>query len=305
MAHQQRSFLSVILLSAIAETFLYGVFVVSFFATLYLRLSKYTDRTARSGTLRNTVTIPAVATFITCSAHWIIGVIRLFKGFGGSEDLHSALYFLLNSAEPLAVARSILVVLNNLIGDAIIIQRVWVIWGRSLSVIIVPVLSWLGAGTSGFVLSYLITHLRPENISSTRACITVGWVLTTIINVYCTACIAWKIWRTNRVTQTIGGGLLTYVLVILVESAALWAVWAIFFAATIQTGSLLQILAVDLAPPIIALVNVLIYLRVGLGWSFTPSIEEIAMTSVFVVPTMSELDHLDTVTPIPGTVNKE
>ncbi|KAJ6506658.1 hypothetical protein C8R45DRAFT_1090343 [Mycena sanguinolenta] len=304
MAQQQRSFLSVILLSAIAETFLYGVFVVSFFVTLYLRLSKYTDRTVRSGTLRNTITIPAAAAFITCGAHWIIGVIRLFKGLGGSEDFHSALYFLLNPAEPMAVVRSILVILNNLIGDAIIIQRVWFIWNGNLSVIIVPVLSWLGVGTSGFVLSYLFTHLRPDNISYTRAWITVGWVLTMIINIYCTACIAWKIWRTNRVTQTIGGGLLTYVLVILVESAALWAVWAIFFAVTTQTGSLLIILATDLAPPIIALVNVLIYLRVGLGWSFAPSIDEAGMTSVLVLPTMSELDHLDTVPPIPGTADK-
>jgi hypothetical protein len=53
-------------------------------------------------------------------------------------------------------------------------------------------------------------------------------------------------------------------------------------------------------------VNVLIYLRVGLGWSFAPSIDETAgvtMTSV-VLPTMSEQDDLDTVTAIPGTANK-
>ncbi|KAJ7301806.1 hypothetical protein DFH08DRAFT_1090072 [Mycena albidolilacea] len=303
----QLSFFSIILLSAIAETFLYGIFMVSFFVALHLRLSKYTDRTARSEALRNTILIPTIVTFVTCSAHWIIGVIRLFKGFAGSEDTHSALHFLSDPAQPLVVARSLLVILNNLIGDAIIIQRLWFIWGRDLRVIVVPVLSWLGLSTSGFVLSYLFTHLRPENISYTGAWITVGWVLTTVINVYCTACIAWRIWRTNRVTQAIGGGLLMYVLVILVESAAIWAVWAIFFAVTNQTGSQLRILATDLAPPIIGLVNVLIYLRVGLGWSFVPSIDGTAgltMTSVLVLPTMSEQDHLDTVTANPGTANK-
>ncbi|KAJ7868446.1 hypothetical protein B0H13DRAFT_2351405 [Mycena leptocephala] len=302
----QLSFFSIILLSAIAETFLYGIFMVSFFVSLYLRLSKYTDRTARRGALRNTITIPTIATFVTCSAHWIIGVIRLFKGFAGSEDIHSALHFLSDPAEPLMVARSILVILNNLIGDAIIIQRLWFIWGRSLRVIIVPALSWFGVSTSGFVLSYLLTHLRPGNMSYTRAWITVGWALTTVTNVYCTACIAWRIWRTNRVTQAIGGGLLMYVLVILVESAAIWAVWTVFFAVTTQTGSQLQILATDLTPPIIGLVNVLIYLRVGLGWSSAPSIDETAgltMTSV-VLPTMSEQDDLDTFTAIPVTANK-
>jgi hypothetical protein len=64
----QLSFFSVILLSAIAETFLYGIFMVSFFVAFYLCLSKYTDRTARSGALRNAITIPTIATFIPCSA---------------------------------------------------------------------------------------------------------------------------------------------------------------------------------------------------------------------------------------------
>ncbi|KAJ7924633.1 hypothetical protein B0H13DRAFT_2315348 [Mycena leptocephala] len=301
----QLSFLSIILLSAIAETFLYGIFMVSFFMALYLRLSKYTDRTARGGALRNTIAIPILATFVACTAHWTIGVIRLFRGFGAWEDIHSALYFHLDQVEPLAAARSILVILNNVIGDAIIIQRLWFIWGRGLRVIMVPVLSWLGVITSGFVLSYLFTHFRPGNISYIRAWITVGWGLTTVTNVY--SCIAWRIWRTNRVTQAVGGGLLTYVLVILVESAAIWAVWAVFFAVTTQTGSLLQILATDLAPPIVGLVNVLIYLRVGLGWSFAPSNHEttgLKMTTVLVLPTMSEQDHLDPVIPILGAANQ-
>jgi hypothetical protein len=64
----QLSFLSIILLSAIAETFLYGIFMVSFFMALYLRLSKYTDRTARGGALRNTIAIPILATFVACTA---------------------------------------------------------------------------------------------------------------------------------------------------------------------------------------------------------------------------------------------
>jgi hypothetical protein len=85
------------------------------------------------------------------------------------------------------------------------------------------------------------------------------------------------------------------------------SVWAIFFAVTNQTGSQLRILATDLAPPIIGLVNVLIYLRVGLGRSFAPSIDGTAgltMTTVLVLPTMNEQDHLDTVTANPGTANK-
>ncbi|KAJ6522001.1 hypothetical protein B0H19DRAFT_1203305 [Mycena capillaripes] len=304
----QLSFPSVILLSAIAETFLYSIFIVCFCVAVYLRLSKHTDPTACSAVLWNTIVIPTIAILAICSAHWIIGVIHLFKVFGGSGDIHSVFRSSADLVDPLVTVRSSLVILNNLIGDAIIIQRLWFIWGRGLRVIILPVLSWLGVITSGSVVTYLFTQFRTEsNVSSTQAWITVGWALTTVTNVYCTACIAWKIWRTNRVTQAIGGGLLTYVLMILVESAAIWAFWAVFFAVTTQTGSLLQIIATDLAPLIIGLVNVLIYLRVGLGCSFAPSIDEtgFTMTNVFVVPTMSQQDgRLDTGITIPGPENK-
>jgi hypothetical protein len=84
-------------------------------------------------------------------------------------------------------------------------------------------------------------------------------------------------------------------------------VWAVFFAVTTQTGSSLQILAIGIAPPIIGLVDTLIYLRVGLGWSFTPSTENsggIMTTTVLMVPTMNELDDLDSVSAIPGAVDK-
>ncbi|KAJ7891907.1 hypothetical protein B0H14DRAFT_2560603 [Mycena olivaceomarginata] len=117
---------------------------------LYLRLSKHTDQTARSGALRNTITIATIATFAICSASLDHG----------------------------------------------------------------------GLGSYRSVSNFRVTSHSPE-IRNGR-----------------TACIAWRIWRTNRVTQTIGG-----------ESAAIWA----------YTGSQLRMLTTDLAPPIIGLVNVLIY----------------------------------------------
>ncbi|KAJ7333452.1 hypothetical protein DFH08DRAFT_814564 [Mycena albidolilacea] len=310
----QLSFISVIILSVIVESFLYGIFVVSFFGALYLRLSNHRDHSGRGSRTKGfwgPIAVPTIATFATCTA-----------AFGSSGDSSAALEFYLQPSQPLVVIQSVLVILTDLIGDAIIIQRLWFIWNRGLPVIVVPILSWLGV-----IMSYLLTQFRPgTNISYKvyTAWITAGWALTAI-NLRVTDCfmgsqddhtvfIAWKIWRTNCVTGAIGGGLLMYVLAILIESAAIWAygslgllVWAVFFAVTTQTGSSLQILAIGIAPPIIGLVDTLIYLRVGLGWSFTPSTENsggIMTTTMLMVPTMSESDDLDSVSVIPGAADK-
>ncbi|KAJ7859407.1 hypothetical protein B0H13DRAFT_2356128 [Mycena leptocephala] len=69
--------------------------------------------------------------------------------------------------------------------------------------------------------------------------------------------------------KDMGEGLLMPVLAILVESAAIWSAWAIFFAVAFQRRSVLEFLAKDLTPVIVALTNMFIHLRVGLGWSRT------------------------------------
>ncbi|KAJ7830638.1 hypothetical protein B0H14DRAFT_2593185 [Mycena olivaceomarginata] len=307
----QLSFISVIILSVIVESFLYGIFVVSFFGALYLRLSNHRDHSGRGSRTKGfwgPITVPTIATFATCTA-----------AFGSSGDSSAALEFYLQPSQPLVVIQSVLVILTNLIGDAIIIQRLWFIWNRGLPVIVVPILSWLGVITSHKFASFGVCSVIPLNPISPGN----KYLLQATLRA--TDCfmgsqdddivfIAWKIWRTNCATEAIGGGLLMYVLAILIESAAIWAygllgllVWAVFFAVTTQTGSSLQILAIGIAPPIIGLVDTLIYLRVGLGWSFTPSTENsggIMTTTVLMVPTMSELDDLDSVSAIPGAADK-
>jgi hypothetical protein len=112
------------------------------------------------------------------------------------------------------------------------------------------------------------------------------------------------VWKTIAAVKEIGDGLFMVrpqyrttpfivthhlaqpVLAILVESAAIWTYviltpdsdltpnkyasgWVVFFAAAYQTRSVLRFLAKDLMPQVVALTNMSIHLRVGLGWSRT------------------------------------
>ncbi|KAJ7112675.1 hypothetical protein C8R44DRAFT_530955, partial [Mycena epipterygia] len=217
------------------------------------------------------VVISNIAIFATCTAHWIINVERFFLAFLGSTE--HALQFYRDESHPTSVANNTLVIVVKLIGDAVIIHRLWLVWNRDLHVVFVPLLSWLGVLTSGIAVPYLFTQSTPRNnrlLTLAGHWLTANWALTALCAtnpIQNSAFIAWRIWKTSRVTAEVGGGLLMPVFVILIESAAVWTTWTIFFAATFLTGSMLELIVRDLTPLIIGIVNLLIHLRVGLGWS--------------------------------------
>ncbi|KAJ7106634.1 hypothetical protein C8R44DRAFT_885908 [Mycena epipterygia] len=254
--------------TVVLESLLYGFLLVLFSTNLYLRITRYAkprESVSCGGLWWNHIAISNMAIFVTCTVHWIITVERLFLAFLGSARDPLQFYLRLT-----LVVNNSLVIAAVLIGDAVIIHRLWIIWNRDLRVVFVPVLSWLGILTCGIEIAYIFTQSTITNNSMSTAdgaWITANWALNTLTNIYCTTFIAWRIWKTSRAEAEVRGGLLMPVLGILIESAAIWTTWEIFYAATFWTGSMLQFIVSDLTPSIIGLVNLLIYLRVGLGWS--------------------------------------
>ncbi|KAJ7112651.1 hypothetical protein C8R44DRAFT_985079 [Mycena epipterygia] len=257
------SLVAVSMATVVLESLLYGLLLILLSTNLYLRITRYArpqEYASRGGLWWNPIVVSNIAIFATCTAHWIITVKRLFLAFLGSAG--DPFEFYRHESHPTSVASNTLVTVAVLFGDAVIIHRLWLVWNRNLRVVFFPVLSWLGALTGGIAVPYLFAQSSPTN-----GWLTANWALTTLITIYCTTFIAWRVWKTSRATAEVGGGLLMPVCVILIESAAIWATWTIFFAVTILTGSRLQFIVRDLTPGIIGLVNLLIHLRVGLGWS--------------------------------------
>ncbi|KAJ7106612.1 hypothetical protein C8R44DRAFT_987267 [Mycena epipterygia] len=265
------SLVAVSMATVVLESLLYGLLLILFSTNLYLRITRYArprEFASRGELWWNPIVISNIAIFATCTAHWIITVQRFFRAFLGSAG--DPLQFYLDDSQLTSVVSSTLALVAVLIGDAVIIHRLWLVWTRASRVVFVPALSWLGALACGIVVAYLFTQSTPTNnkfLTADGAWVATYWAFTAIVNIYCTAFIAWKIWKTSRATAEVGGGLLMPVFVILIESAAIWTAWAIFFAATYLTGSMLQFLAKDITPVMIGLVNLLVHLRVGLGWS--------------------------------------
>ncbi|KAJ7710384.1 hypothetical protein B0H17DRAFT_1026905 [Mycena rosella] len=267
--------LAVSIATVILESLLYGIFLVCFFVNLYIRVSKYANsKQFRTRAWSNPVVVSTMAIFLTYSGHWILTVVRFSQAvLSGSLDTEAALlYYGPDSSQRTQVVRSALAEMTVLIGDAVIIHRLWLIWNRNFSVVVLPIISWVGVLVCGVAIAYLFSQSHAgHNGFSTRAggWVTANWALPMTISVYCTALITWQIWSTSRVVKDLGDGVLMPVLAILVESAAIWTAWAVFFAIAYQRDSLSEFIAKDLTPSMVALTNMFIHLRVGFGWSCT------------------------------------
>ncbi|KAJ7454184.1 hypothetical protein FB451DRAFT_1280400 [Mycena latifolia] len=315
------SLVAVNMAAVVLEGFLYGIFLVLFATNLYIRTTRYArprQFVSRGALWWNPIVISTLAIFATCTVHWILTIQAFFQAFLNATDPTATLLFYLDNGRPILVARVSLTVLTLLIGDALIIHRLWLIWNREFRVVALPVLTWLGVLVCGIFVVYALSESSVRNskfLASAGQWLTANWVLSVFTNVYCTVVMAWRLWTSSREMGNIDGGLLLSMLVILVESAAMWTAWAIFFAVTYQAGSTVSALATDLSGPIIGLVNMLIHLRVGLGWSHTlkasttANASGAAMTSsasMFAVniPTVSEEYDLDNVSTPARTVYK-
>ncbi|KAF8181148.1 hypothetical protein K438DRAFT_1841292 [Mycena galopus ATCC 62051] len=250
-------------------TLFYGMYLVLFFISMYLLLRRY-NATHTSHKLRedisvftSTVFVSAICLFIVVTAHWTSIVYRAFFGFvvlqGGFNEAEA---FFIDRTQPTEIIQNALMGVAIVIGDSLIIHRLWVV-SRSKLMIVVPVASV----TAFAVTSAILTFYWHSSDVFANPLMQINALLTLLVNVYCTVCITWKIWTVTRVSMPSDGTSLRHFVVIIVESAGLYAIWAVFFAVTYQVQSNLQLCVIQTAPAVIGIANALIHTRVGLGWT--------------------------------------
>jgi len=270
------SLLSASLAAAFIESFFYGVFFVLAITSIYIMLHR--ELSAKDGppsrsVLRVLVSSPilgaAMLLFVGLTAHWILEVVRLFQAFvlfeGGTQptkfysDLSQRTY-----VAQIGVLSSCLVIC-----DAIIIYRLWIVWAYNKFIVVVPVCSLTGLAACELGSIIQTSQFRlGDNVDQTSgaAWITPSWAFTICTNVYCSLLIAWKVWREYMaVRKVLGGRKLLGALLTLVESAALYTIWMIFYFVAYECQSGLQFIVNQSEPVICGIACMLISVRVGLG----------------------------------------
>ncbi|KAJ7089106.1 hypothetical protein C8R44DRAFT_818785 [Mycena epipterygia] len=285
--------LSVNLATLAVSSLFYGMFLVLSSSSMYLLVARYlaNRRSRNTNTLtdrsifRSTVFIAAIGLFCAITAHWITTVYRAFLAFIYFQHGDAAVEFyadIVRTAQVTEMIQEAFLMMSILIGDSLIIHRLWVVWEHRTAVVVFPICT-LAALT---LCSGVSIHTIAQKAVERRDIFSDPWltsncVLTLVTNVYSTALITYKIWNITSKARPIGGSNLRDFLVIVVESAAIYASWAVFFTVTYQTRSLVQFIVIQTAPEVVGIVNALIHTRVGLGWAVeaqvhTPPVSQMA-----------------------------
>ncbi|KAK6995972.1 hypothetical protein R3P38DRAFT_3073688, partial [Favolaschia claudopus] len=245
------------------ESCFYGCFLVLAITSMCLLVGR------RAKWLSPTF-LSAIGIFITVTAHWILTVDRSFQAFVFFENGTFPTAFYGDLSQITEVGKTACLITTVAMGDAIIIHRLWIIWDRRLPIVLFPVLNFLGLIVSGVGITYQFTKYRTgQNVfqSDTSRWITSNAVFTLCINIYSTGFISWRMSQVGNVIKPIGRNRIHSVLGTIVESAAIYTTWTIFFFATYLSESNIQFITVDCVPAITGIACMLIHVRIGLGWA--------------------------------------
>jgi len=166
------------------------------------------------------------------------------------------------------VFKSAVYVSQTTLGDAFVIYRVFIVWGADYWIIIFPVLMLLGGVAAGIGACH---SFAIASASAGIFKITLGnWIvsyfsITIALNVICTSLLAWKIWSINRKSARAGD--LNSVIIIVVESGAIYSATLVTLLILYELGSFAQFIVLDAVNPIIGITFTLIIIRVSLGLS--------------------------------------
>ncbi|KAJ7219554.1 hypothetical protein GGX14DRAFT_541344 [Mycena pura] len=254
----QPSLSAVDFIGLILMTMFYGIYFVLFVISMYLLLQQGSINKVRGQAnyvpiLRSMVFISGVALFIVVTGDWAETVFR---------NAQALVYFkesyLTSNAQPSAIAAGVFLALSLILGDSMIVYRLWVVWHYNKLVMIIPLDVF--PVSAGFIVEGDI-HQSPNQVTA----LTAFTAFTMATNIYCTIFISWAIWRVTSNSSPIGGANLRHFLAVVVESAALYTAWVIYYTITHELGLNIQYIAISTFPTVVGIANALIHVRIAMG----------------------------------------
>ncbi|KAJ6460315.1 hypothetical protein C8R45DRAFT_941870 [Mycena sanguinolenta] len=249
--------------AAVLETLLYGAYAILAFYTLYLTVARNRERrrlsnceheiprNARSrSSLLSPVGIGALALWIT---HWLLNVSRLYIAFKDYQvECLGPQKFYSDHSQITEVLKCAFMVASVFIGDSLIIHHLWVVWAFRTRIVIVPSMTLAGSVTFGIGLTYqLSTYGSDDNIFKGA------------FRIWCTG-ICFSCLCTSMYTT---GGSNFHTRLETKPDIAVSVIWGLFHTVAFESGSNLQLLAIDCIPVMIGISNLFIQIR--LHWDLT------------------------------------
>ncbi|RDB21602.1 hypothetical protein Hypma_011203 [Hypsizygus marmoreus] len=176
-----------------------GMFLVTFVGCLRVLLLSDVHKLKAPNSINYVMLIPAILMFIFAS---------LDVAFGLQHNIEAFIYFqgdpieeFNNNSNWLVVMKMVNYVAQTFIGDAILLYRCWIVYGRNWLIVILPGLMWIAETVCGGMTAYIEANLKNDaalvNAKSLVPFITSMLTLTLATNLIVTSLIVWRIWSTQ------------------------------------------------------------------------------------------------------------
>jgi hypothetical protein len=246
------------LLSLGLTTFLYGSFFTLFLVTIAVMSFRVSEDIRKQ---RKMILPVSFLMFTVATLHivllWIRGKIGFLNQRGGSVTA-----FYENIADMTNVMKLACLLLQSLLGDSVIIWRLYVVYGKRTWIILPAIVLVLAYTAVGSVTFGFIVHAR---LGTNIFHVATSWIaayfsLTMVTNVLCSGAIAWRIFHAGK---PLGGTRMLWpVVFVIIESSALYAFGVFAVLATFLSGSYGQYIAIDAIVPLVGIVFSLIVLQI-------------------------------------------
>ncbi|KAF7318540.1 PX domain protein [Mycena chlorophos] len=272
MVLQNASFRFTNLLCLTLGALLYGIYLVLFVTSVYLfvhntRVPGRAAGTKASGlqkfltVLKRPMFVASLVLFILATASFVLSVDKVFEGFivHGTE----AEAYLANIATTNEAVDNVCIALALVIGDAMIIYRLWAVW-QNRWVVAVAILSLTGMAAS---LIASIVKATQGGLISGDSTLNPATVFSLITSVYCTALIWYRLYTVGSAAGRLVSwedSLVRYA-IIFAESAGAYTCWQILYATLHFLNINPQIIPLTTQPSVLGAVNALMHVRVAIG----------------------------------------
>ncbi|KAI0292629.1 hypothetical protein B0F90DRAFT_1645372 [Multifurca ochricompacta] len=246
------------------EAVAYGAYCILFVLTAILLAKR--KRTKEN--INVPITIASVFLFLVCTAHFAIE----FNHYYTTLQVNGVDHFA-DETNPLLGA-DLLISVADLIGDAILIYRCWLIWGKNYFVIIIPSLCAVAGFACLAETSHRLLGINPTAPIAPNSLVplaTAGYSLPLVTNVLVTLLIVSRIWYLSPMSNPNLRGIpppsrtARHVIDIVVESGALYLVTQAIFVGLFAAKHPAQAIIAVIAVQIYGIVPTLIILRVARG----------------------------------------
>ncbi|KAI0753217.1 hypothetical protein C8Q80DRAFT_1267633 [Daedaleopsis nitida] len=177
---------------AIDESYLIGGWLESFFwgiFTLVFGMTMYSIYKKRRNGVNVVTTTSIVALYVLSTAHMSLALVRLIQGFIIYRETIGPVLYFANISTPQLV-----------LGDLVVVWRLYVVWGKNLWVAVLPVIMTAGELVTGYgsISQWFLPNPVPETMVHWG---TAMFVMSMATNIVVTVAIASRIWYVTRRTQ--------------------------------------------------------------------------------------------------------